>query len=163
MNTLKINFKGLLFFLVVAFTASSFVLNQQNKTETSEINWFDFQEGYDKAVKEKKPIMIDMYTDWCGWCKRMDRTTFADKDVVKIVNSNFIAVKFNPEKEGKYMVNNKIMTGQELKLWLGSGKHYGYPTSYFWMDPHNNGTIKMEVGYKETKKFLEILDSYLGN
>ena len=57
-----------------------------------------WQEALDRAAKENKYIMVDAYTDWCGWCKVMDKETFTDPDVAAVVNENFIPVKINFEK-----------------------------------------------------------------
>lgn len=137
------------------FTKKSF----QEGEET--ITWYGFQEGYDKAVAEKKRIYIDMYTDWCGYCKKMDAKTFSNSEVITKMNTHFIAIKFNPEKEASYMVNNKVMSAVELKLWLGGGKSYGYPSNYFWLKPYENTTIKVEVGYYPAEPFSQILDYYI--
>ena len=55
----------------------------------------------EKAVelqkKKPKKIMMDVYTNWCGPCKMLDRNTFQNLDVVKYVNENYYAVKFNAE------------------------------------------------------------------
>ena len=62
----------------------------------------DWQTSYDTALsqakKDKKIVLVDIYTDWCGWCKRLDRDTYSDKDVQAKVAKDFIAVKINPEK-----------------------------------------------------------------
>lgn len=57
-----------------------------------------WQEALDRAAKENKYIMVDAYTDWCGWCKVMDKETFTDPDVAAVVNENFIPVKINFEE-----------------------------------------------------------------
>ena len=65
-----------------------------------EIEW---QKNYDSALaqakKDKKLVMVDIYTDWCGWCKKLDRDTYADKGVQAKLAKDFIAVKVNPEKD----------------------------------------------------------------
>lgn len=53
-----------------------------------------------KAKKENKYILIDFYTDWCGWCKVQDTATWEDPMVAEYINENFVAVKLNAEKEG---------------------------------------------------------------
>ena len=63
------------------------------------INWISMQEAIDLTAKpgNKKKIFIDAYTDWCGWCKRMDQSTFIDSNVIKHMNENYYAVKFDAE------------------------------------------------------------------
>ena len=53
------------------------------------------------AANEKNPkkIFVDVYTDWCGWCKKMDQTTFKDPAVVAAMNKDFYAVKLNAEQQ----------------------------------------------------------------
>lgn len=78
----------LLLFALVAIGLSA-------KAQT--ITWHSFEEAAKLNAKEKKLIFIDLYTDWCGWCKVMDRTTFADPVVAKYMTEKFYAVKFNAE------------------------------------------------------------------
>jgi len=63
-----------------------------------EINWLTLDQAT-KASKENpsKPILLNVYTSWCGYCKKLDKETFVDATVVKYVNENYIPVKFNAE------------------------------------------------------------------
>jgi thioredoxin-related protein len=145
--------------LISAATFTAFVNNSTNKHD-EEIKWYDFQEGYEKSIKDNKMLFVDSYTDWCGYCKLMDRNTFSDPEIIQVLNTHFIPVKFNPEKDGKYMVKNKVMTGWELQYFLGSGKHYGFPSFFVWVNPETNTQIKMHVGYQKPKPFLSELNKY---
>ncbi len=61
------------------------------------INWMTFEQA-EKAMKKKpKKVFVDVYTEWCGWCKRLDAATFADKRVADYMNDNFYAVKFDAQ------------------------------------------------------------------
>ena len=62
-----------------------------------EINWMSLEEAMALQNKEPKKIMMDVYTNWCGPCKMLDRNTFHNADVVDYVNKNYYAVKFNAE------------------------------------------------------------------
>lgn len=64
-----------------------------------EIKWMSFEEAVEKAKKKPKHIFIDVYTDWCGWCKKMDASTFIDPVIVEIMNKEFYAVKFDAEQK----------------------------------------------------------------
>ena len=70
----------------------------------------EWQKNYDNALaqakKDKKLVLVDIYTDWCGWCKKLDHDTYSDKDVQAKVAKNFVAVKINPEKSE---VGRKLM------------------------------------------------------
>ena len=65
--------------------------------EGSGVKWLTFEEAVEKSKTEKRKIFIDVYTDWCGWCKVMDKNTFNDPEVAKLLNEKFYPVKFNAE------------------------------------------------------------------
>lgn len=90
--------KKLLIFLLLFPT----LLNAQ----TGEIRWMSFTDAMEASKKEKKKILIDFYTDWCGWCKKMDASTMKDPIVAKFINDHFYAVKFNAEKESPITIND---------------------------------------------------------
>ncbi|WP_332912621.1 thioredoxin family protein [Algoriphagus boritolerans] len=70
----------------------SFAANAQDQ-----INWLKFEEAIAANAKSPKMLLVDVYTDWCGWCKKMDKDTFTDPKVIAYINSNFYPVKMNAE------------------------------------------------------------------
>lgn len=68
------------------------------KANGEEIHWMNIDDVQVAMKKEPKKVWIDVYTDWCGWCKRMDKTTFTNPNVVKYINEHFYAVKLNAEQ-----------------------------------------------------------------
>jgi thioredoxin-related protein len=70
------------------------------------IHWYTFQEALEMSKKEKKKIFIDVFTDWCGWCKVMDRNTFPNPVIAKYMNQHFYAVKLNAEMKDTVLFNN---------------------------------------------------------
>ena len=72
------------------------------------INWVTIEEAQQLVKKEPRKIMMDVYTNWCGPCKLLDRNTFGNPDVAQYINENFYAVKFNGE--GDSTVNYKDNT-----------------------------------------------------
>ena len=75
---------------------------------SQEIKWISLEDAVYLQEAAPRNIIIDMYTNWCGPCKLLDRNTFANKDVAKYINDNFYAVKFNAE--GNDVVNFKGYT-----------------------------------------------------
>jgi thioredoxin-related protein len=113
------------------------VKNIEKSTEQS-IQWITFQEAIEKSKKKPKKIFIDVYTDWCGWCKVMDKQTFTDPLIIEYMNANYYAVKMNAEKDEKIEFKGKeynfISQGNrgyhELAAELMSGR-MSYPTVVF--------------------------------
>ena len=76
--------------LLLAFISFSFV-------QAQEIKWMSFDEAIALQKENPKPIFMDVYTDWCGPCKMLDKNTFQTKEVSEYINANYYAVKFNGE------------------------------------------------------------------
>jgi thioredoxin-related protein len=75
----------------IAFSLS-FAAQAQDK-----ITWLKFEDAIAANAKSPKMLLVDVYTDWCGWCKKMDNETFTDPKVVEYINTKFYAVKLNAE------------------------------------------------------------------
>lgn len=69
------------------------------------VKWMTFEEAVAANAKAPKKIFIDIYTDWCGWCKKMDASTFSHPVIAKYMNDNFYNVKFNAEQRGDVVFN----------------------------------------------------------
>ena len=89
-------------YLVLVFTVLvSWQVNAQQPSETSTatpVKWMSFDEAVEKSKTEKRKIFIDVYTDWCGWCKVMDKNTFTDPAIAKLLNEKYYPVKFDAEQ-----------------------------------------------------------------
>jgi len=108
------------------------------------IDWFkDFDAAKQMASSQNKPILIDFYTDWCGWCKRLDKDTYANGEVEEALKQ-FVCVKINAEKQ-------KDLT-QKFKV-------RGFPSTVF-LEP-NGEFIEVVPGYMPPENFLEMLDRIL--
>lgn len=102
-------------------------------------------EGLKKKAKDyKKNYFIDFHTDWCGFCKKMDATTFQNQEIGKVVNEGFMAIKLNAEKEGNALA-------QKLNV-------NGYPTVVFFN--YKGELLGVHPGYKSAGEFKLLLDRY---
>ena len=90
-----------LILLILSFNLSLF-LQAQN------IEWLSFEQAIAQFNKEPKDMFIDVYTNWCGWCKRMDQTTFKEPEVVKLLSGNYYCVKVNAEMRNDLIFNNDL-------------------------------------------------------
>lgn len=147
--------------LAVLFTATFTLTAFKPEKKTAELKWLGWNEGYALAKKNKKILLVDCYTEWCGWCKKMDRDTYANEDVIKKINADYVPVKFNPELEATYDVGGKKLNGPQLLNLLSNGNHQGYPSTYFianigTKDETIDGSA---VGYYDAERFGKVLDA----
>lgn len=87
------------FAAMIGFSASAQLLPQAAETETSLVKWMSFEEAFKKSKDTSKPLIIDVYTDWCGWCKHMMKTTYSSPTIAQFINENFYPVKFDAETQ----------------------------------------------------------------
>lgn len=126
--------------LAIAFLSTT--INAQK------INWISMDEALKLQKKNPKKIMVDVYTNWCGPCKMLDKQTFQNEDVAKYINEHFYAVKFNAEgnesityKENNFLnpnydasKANRRNSSHQFTNFLGLR---GYPTIAFFDEEAN--------------------------
>lgn len=154
----------LVILLVVVFffgLKSYFKIDEQNaeaveEAKTLALNWLSYNEGLALAAKENKYVLIDFYTDWCGYCKKMNKETYSKEEVKKILNENFVVVRVNAESNSKVIENGEEISERELaKLYQVTG----YPTTWFLESNHSR--IAPLPGYVTTEQFIPVLN-YIG-
>lgn len=126
---------------------------------TEKITWYSMTDGFAKAKKEKKVLVVDVYTDWCYWCKVMDKLTYENKSIVTKMRKYAVAVKFNPEVNANHTVNGQVMNSDQLGLYLNKGGRIpGYPMTFVWKDLSNSSKIEPYSGYMDTTTFNAVLN-----
>ncbi len=127
MQKVIVFFVGSVFFLVFAVYKAP---------EKEKVNWLTIAEMQDAYHKNPKPILVDVYTSWCGWCKVMDRETYSNGKVAAYINEKYYAVKFDAEGQApvewngvkyEYDAHTKI---NGLASFLLYGQ-FSYPTTVF--------------------------------
>jgi thiol:disulfide interchange protein len=87
--------------LIRGLAAAAAVLVLGGTLSAGEIVWAPtFEAGVKKAKTKDLPVMIDIYTDWCGWCKKLDKDVYTNAQVVTLAKQ-FVSIKLNPEKDKK--------------------------------------------------------------
>lgn len=137
--------------------------------QSGEVEWLTWEQVNQRATTEKRKIMVDLYTDWCGWCKKMDSATFDEDYISKFINEHFHAVKFNAEMKEDVVFKGKTYSfvgrnGQrgyhELAAEITRGR-LGYPTVVF-LD-EDMEVIQALPGFRSPEEFEKILAYFAGD
>ena len=94
------------------------------------LKWYTWEEAAELNKTTPKKIFVDVYTDWCGWCKEMDRTTYQHDKLSKYINEKYYAVKLNAESREDIIFNKKNYTCAQFAEYLLYGR-MSYPTTVF--------------------------------
>lgn len=147
------------------FVASGFVFfskdnakNSQQTVETTKkdkIEWLTFEEAMKKSAQDKKPIFVDVYTDWCGWCKKMDKNTFQTQEVMEYVAQNYHAVKVDAESEEATSFDGQKLTYRQLSG--GVFKVTGYPSIVL---INSKKEVAVAPGYRDKDAFVQMLEQF---
>ena len=115
------------------------------------VKWYSWQEAVALCKTAPRPIMVDTYTGWCGYCKKMDANTFSDAGIAGYLNANFYAVKFDAEMKDSFEFNNHVFKylpeykTHELAVALLDGQ-LSYPTLVYLTGTFER--IAISPGYK---------------
>jgi thioredoxin-related protein len=150
------------------FIILSFVFSLSSASAQKKIKWLTWEEAMEKSETEQKKVVVDIYTQWCGWCKKMDKSTFMDEFIVEFVNENFYPVKFDAEfknpitfkgKEYKYIKKGR-RGFHELAVELTKGK-LSFPTIVFLDEEFQ--VLQPIPGFQDNERFELIVTYFSGD
>ncbi|UAY51481.1 thioredoxin family protein [Ferruginibacter albus] len=107
--------------------------------KTSKIEWLTIDELQAAYQKEPRPVLFDVYTSWCGWCKVMDKQTYTNENVINYINAHYYAVKYDAESKdsvsfgGKKFGYKPEYRANEFAAYLLYGQ-MSFPTTVFLAD-----------------------------
>ena len=165
------NFKSVLFlfFLMVISASLIFAAEKEKNTDEQEksknkkeetaqptpkeIDWKTYPEGLILAASNDKQIFIDFSTSWCGWCKKMDRETFTDPTIIKMLSDNFSSVRVTGDSKKQlnidgYKISERDLTSREFGV-------RGFPA--FWFLESDGSKIAPLSGYQPAETFMKAL------
>ncbi len=141
----------------------TFLLFTTGSLQGQEVEWLSWNEAMTKISEDTKPkkIFVDIYTDWCGWCKKMDKDTFQNPEVAAYMKEHFYMVKLDGEGKEEIEFKGKtygyVASGRrgyhEFAAALMNGK-MSYPTTVF-LDEDTN-MLTPVPGYQKPRPFMEI-------
>ena len=144
--------------------ALSFTLLISAKAQ-EKVKWYSIEEAVKLAAENPRVLVIDVYTDWCGWCKRMDASTFSDPEVAKVMNAHFYPVKMDAEGKEDVIIGDRtfkfVDNGRrgyhEIAAVVTKGR-LSYPTISY-VDARGR-VLEASPGYKTADQFKVYLAYY---
>lgn len=164
-------FIGILSILMLVSTVSCAQKKTTNATKQTvaqqSINWKTFEEVEALMKTNPKKVLIDVYTDWCGWCKKLDKEVYENPMAIQYINENFYAIKFNAEQKEdiKFMgkTYKSVPTGRsgtnQLAIDMMNGQ-LSYPTTIFMEENFMNPVV--QPGFLKLNQMESIL-KFLGS
>jgi thioredoxin-related protein len=140
------------------------LLNSQliAQSDNGLVNWLSISEAQEKYKTNPKPMLIDIYTDWCGWCKHMMKTTYSNPNLAAYINNFFYPVKFDAETKDTIIYNGIVYkptskapkTPHELAIKF-LGNNLSYPSTIFIANNYEFNLLSQ--GYLDEKKIEPLL------
>lgn len=137
-------------------------LQAQETPAPAGIQWLSIEEAQEAVLEEPRKIIVDVYTNWCGWCKRMDKNTFQNPVIANYINEHYYAVKLNAEQRDSIQFNGRtyrfVKKGRrgyhELAAALLNGK-MSYPTVVYLNE--NLELLQPVPGYMDAVQFEKVI------
>jgi thioredoxin-related protein len=136
---------------VVAFIGAMVIW--ASSSTTGESDWLGYSDAVKKAADTKRMVLVDVYTDWCGWCKKMDRDVYADDEVKAVLDKYFVTAKLDAESATKHPFQGQPASERDIAKSFGIT---GYPTTLFLTE--DGEPITILPGYIPKETFLKVLE-----
>lgn len=161
-------------FLLISTTGCAQNKNNNNisttatkATQQQSIQWKTFEEVEALMKTKPKKVLIDVYTDWCSWCKKLDKEVYENPKAIEYINEHFYAIKFNAEQKEPITFMGKtyksVPTGRsstnQLAIDMMNGQ-LSYPTTIFMEENFTNPVV--QPGFLKLNQMESIL-KFLGS
>ena len=130
---------------------------------TAQVEWLSWEEAIERNQTEPRKLLVDVYTDWCGWCKKMDKAVFADPAIAQFISENFYAIKLDAEQKENIVYKDHTFKfrpdvgrrgSHELAISL-LDQRLSFP-SIVYLD-ENESRITISPGFKPAEKYINEL------
>ena len=94
---------------------SLFLCNSIGAQEEESVNWITFEQLEDSLTIKPKKVFIDFYTDWCTYCRKMNKVVFTKPEIINTLNTDYYAVRFDAETESEVTFGGKTFINDQVK------------------------------------------------
>ena len=119
--------------------------------------WRTWNTGMKEAGSSGRIVLVDVYTDWCGWCKRLDADVYSRSEVRRYLAQHFVTIRLNAESGAPASYEGQPFTERSL---AGRFRVNSYPTTIF-LRPNGDHMVNVP-GYVPADRFLLLL-RYIGD
>jgi thioredoxin-related protein len=149
---MKYIFFALILLLFSGGILASGIWKSRSSGETDELKWNSYSEAISIAKETNKKVLVDVFTTWCGWCKKMDKDVYANAEIKAYLEKNFVLAKLNAESLKQHTLDSATVTEAQISKAFGIT---GYPTTLFL---NNEGkAITLIPGYIKVDVFKNVL------
>ena len=152
--------------LISVILQLAYLSYSQEIVSPSKVKWYTIEEAEELAKKQLRPIFVDVHTEWCGWCKYMMKTTFANEHIANYLNNNYYPVRFDAETQdtiiykGDTLVNKSTKKRSKHELAYKLLDRFSFPSLVF-LD--TKGNKEVIPGYIDVKSFEPIMYYFAEN
>ena len=149
--------------LAASLAAAAFTFHKNTPPVAEKIKWYSWQEAAEMQKTAPRKLLVDVYTDWCGWCKVMDKLTFTNDTIADYLNKYFYCVKFNAEQRDSIRFDGKSFG--YISAEQGGGRNgihtlayalldgnMGYPSIVYLTEKYER--VVVSSGYKKPNQLL---------
>lgn len=119
---------------------------------SQEIKWNNITDGFALSKEQGKKVLISIYTDWCPYCKQMEKDVYSDADIIEYINKYYTAIKLNAESKEEATFQGKKYKEMEIAGGLGATS---YPTTVFF--DQKGQALASIPGYLDKNTFMLML------
>jgi thioredoxin-related protein len=127
------------------------------QAENSSLQWHGWEDGIREANASGKFLLVDVYTTWCGWCKRMDQSVYVHPRVQELLTAQFVPIKLNAESETVVANGADHYTERECAKLLEVNS---YPTTLAFDSKFQ--LVARQNGYVDADTFIRFLQYVSG-
>ncbi len=115
-------------------------------------DWRGWNDGLDRARSSGKPVIVNVYTDWCGWCRRMERDVYGKAEISRYLRERFVTIRLNAEASDAASYEGRRTDSQGIAQRF---RVSGYPTTVFLRSTGEH--LANVPGYVPADRFLLLL------